>query len=562
MSPDRILRLGDNITTDDIIPAFRCSDADPSRLARYAFEHMLEGNWLSEYDAIEAGENFGCGSAREHAPLAIQASGIRVVRARSFGEMFFRNAVNIGLPVELIDREPLAPLIREIIAAGGLFAWRRAGGRADEAPVRPSRPMTLVEKILARASGRTVVAPGDALEIAVDLALLHDGVTGPIDRIFTRQFGLDATLWDRQRVVLVADHLIQTSDIRGDPRASALYKVMGRFAERHDCRFLDQVSPGDAQGICHVLLPEAGLIAPAAVIAGTDSHTCTYGAFGALGLGVGSSDMAQILATGRTWMIVPPTIRVELNGHLPNAVHAKDIVLKLLSVLGADGALGRVLEFVGPVLGQLSMDERMTLTNMAVESGAISGLIAPDDSTRRFVDDRGVRPLDWMQADADAAYDHVCQLDLSDLEPQVAEPSSPDNVVPARLVKGRPITTAFIGSCTGGKLDDLAAAAMAIAGQRVAPGVRFYVVPATQAVRRAARRLGYLDILEACGARILKTGCGACINAGIGSLEADDVAIFATSRNFTGRSGHPAARVYLASPRTVAKSAVRGAIDA
>ncbi len=565
-APDRArtLRLGDDVNTDDLIPARRCTRADPEHLARYALEHVVgEGRLASDYDRIVAGRNFGCGSSREHAPIALQAAGIRKVRAESFAEIFFRNAVNIGLRLEIAGGRRNDPDVSRIVASGGQshINRERSAGRQEVPPSATApRPMTLAEKLIARASGNAFVIPGETVFARVDLAMSHDAVAGPTARLFHREFGPAARVFDPDRIVLVADHFIQVNDVRPDPGATALHDEMRAFARAQGCRLYDVVAPGDAAGICHLLLPEEGWVRPGMLIAGTDSHTCTYGAFGSFAMGVGTTDMANLFATGDVWIRVPRTIRFVLEGSLPPGTSAKDVMLFLLGRIGCDGAAGRVMQFAGSVIDALPMEERMTLANMAIECGAICGLIEPDDRTRAWVADHAEEPFESLAGDPDAEFETEHRFDLSDLLPQVAQPPRPDHVVAVRELGEVAITRAFVGSCTGGKLHDLAEAAAALAGRRIAPGVAMFVVPASQRVRSEAERLGYLATLEEAGAQVLKSGCGACINAGRGTLASDEAGIYATNRNYRGRSGEPSSRHYLASPRVVALSAVHGRI--
>lgn len=560
---EKILRLGDDINTDDIIPAKRGTHSDPAYLKRYALEHWIGEGKLLEYDVIEAGDNFGCGSSREFAAVALKAAGIQKVRARSFAEIFYRNSINIGLPLEKIGADRQPSVVEAIIQAGGLFAFnqQRRNGQIEipKSQTLP-RPMTMAEKLLARASGNACVQPGEVVFARVDLAMSHDAIAATVGDLFYQQFGQDARVWDADRIVLVADHFIQINDIRPDPRAMLMHQQMVQFARAQDCHLLDVVSPGDAAGICHVLLPEQGFIRPGMVIAGTDSHSCTYGAFGSFATGIGTTDMANLFATGDLWMRVPGTLLFELSGTLPRCISAKDIMLFILGQIGCDGAIGQVMEFRGRVMEQLPIDERLTLANMAIECGAVCGLIPVDHLTRDYICERTTDPFDEIIGDRDAAYAQVYRFDLSQMEPQVARPPQPDRVVGISKLAETPITRAFIGSCTGGKLFDLAQAAEVLQGQRVAPGVSLFVVPASQSIRQQAQVLGYLDILQQAGAQILKSGCGACINAGLGVLGKNEVGVYATNRNFKGRSGDPTSQNYLASPRTVAISAVRGKI--
>ncbi|MEH2155320.1 aconitase/3-isopropylmalate dehydratase large subunit family protein [Nostoc sp.] len=561
---NNVLHLGDDINTDDIIPANRATNDHPDSLKHYALEHVIGEGELLKYNVIEAGENFGCGSSREVAPIALQAAGIEKIRARSFAEIFYRNSINIGLSLEILGEKQENPVVDAIAVAGGLMSFnqlRRQGQITIPRSLTPTRPMTLVEKLLAKASGNTYVQPGEVVFAQVDLALSHDAVAGPVAKTFYKQYGEGAKLWDSQKVVLVADHFIQVNDIRADDKAYLMYDQMIQFAQDQGCHLFDMVSPGEAAGICHVLLPEKGFVRPGMIIAGTDSHTCTYGALGAFSTGVGTTDMANIYATGDMWIRVPPTIVFELSGTLPSKISAKDIILFILGQIGCAGATSKVMEFRGSILTQLPFDERLTLANMAVECGAICGLIVPDEVTREYVKNRASEKFVEIIGDADAEYEKVYQFDLSDLEAQVARPPKPDQVVAISQLEDIPISKAFIGSCTGGKLYDLAQAAEVLKGRQLADGVNLFIVPASIEIREQAQELGYLDIFEQAGAQILKTGCGACINSGLGVLAKEETGIYATNRNFKGRSGDPTGKNYLASPRTVAISAVNGKIS-
>ncbi|AFZ37864.1 homoaconitate hydratase family protein [Stanieria cyanosphaera PCC 7437] len=561
---ENILYLGDDINTDDIIPAKRGTNGDLEHLARYALEYLIGENKLKEYNIIEAGDNFGCGSSREYAPLAIKAAGIKKVRARSFAEIFYRNSINIGLNLEIIGENQNNSVIEAISQAGGLIAFnqQRLQGKVTIPPSHTKpRPMTIAEKLLAKASGNQYVQPGEVIFAKVDLAMSHDAIAFPVGQLFYQHFGQDAKVWDANRVVLVADHFIQINEIRKDLGAVEMYQGMVDFAKQQGCHLLDLVASGEAQGICHVLLPEQGFIRPGMIIAGTDSHSCTYGAFGAFSTGVGTTDMANIFATGDLWLRVPATLLFELSGNLPQDISAKDIMLFILSQIGCHGATGKVIEFRGSIIEQLSIDERMTLANMAIEAGAICGLIAPDHKTIEYLQQKSTKKeFNIVTSDPDTEYEQVYQFDLSNLEPQIARPPKPDQVVNISELEEITITKAFIGSCTGGKLNDLAQAAKVLKGHKVASQVSLFVVPASQEVRQQAEKLGYLAIFQQAGAQILKSGCGACINAGIGVLEREEIGIYATNRNFKGRSGDPTGKNYLASPRIVAISAIKGKI--
>ena len=561
---EKVLKLGDDINTDDLIPAHRSTNPDPEHQKHYVLEHMIGIDALLQYEIIEAGENFGCGSSREYAPIAIKAAGIKLVRARSFAEIFYRNSINIGLTLEIIDESQDNPVVTAITAAGGLTAFNQQ--RLHNQVTIPqsstiSRSMTMAEKMLAKASGNEYVQPGEVVFAQVDLAMSHDAIAAPVFEQFRTNFGENTQIWDANKVVLVADHFIQVNDIRVDPQATKLYQKMVDFAHQYGCKLFDLVSPGEASGICHVLLPEQGLIHPGMIIAGTDSHSCTYGAFGSFSTGVGTTDMANILATGDMWLRVPGTIVFELGGILPEGISAKDIMLFILGKIGCQGAIGKVLEFRGSIIEQLSIDERMTLSNMAVECGAMCGLIVPDAVTAEYLQAKNASEYIPVVGDEDAVYDSVYQFDLSQLEAQIACPPKPDNVVNLSELPDTPITLAFIGSCTGGKLSDLAQAAEILKDRQVNPNVQMYVVPASQLIRQQAEALGYFDIFAQAGVQILKSGCGACINSGKGVLGKQETGIYATNRNFTGRTGDPTGKNYLASPRVVSISAVNGKIS-
>ena len=560
----KVLQLGDDINTDDIIPAHRSTNPDPEHQKHYVLEHLIGIDTLLDYEVIEAGKNFGCGSSREYAPIAIKAAGIKLIRAQSFAEIFYRNSINIGLELEISIATKDNPIVKAISTAGGLTAFNQQ--RLQDKVAIPqsttnSRPMTMAEKMLAQASGNNYVQPGEVVFAKVDLAMSHDAIAAPVFEQFRNSFGAQTQIWDTNKVVLVADHFIQVNDIRVDPQATKLYQRMVDFADHYGCKLFDLVSPGEAAGICHVLLPEQGLIHPGMIIAGTDSHSCTYGAFGSLATGVGTTDMANILATGDMWLRVPSTIVIELEGRLPETLSAKDIMLFILGKIGCQGAIAKVLEFRGSVIEQLSIDERMTLSNMAVECGAMCGLIVPDAITAEYLQNKNVADYSPVMGDIDAEYEQIYQFDLTYLEPQIACPPKPDNVVGISKLPDTPITLAFIGSCTGGKLTDLAQAASILKNRQVNKNVQMYVVPASQQVRRQAENLGYFDIFTQAGAQILKSGCGACINSGKGVLGKQETGIYATNRNFTGRTGDPTGKNYLASPRVVSISAINGKIS-
>ncbi len=419
-------------------------------------------------------------------------------------------------------------------------------------PKTSNSGQTLAQKLLARASGSELVAPGDIVVVQVDLAMAHDS-SGP-RRWKPHLEALGASLWDPSRIVIVSDHYVPAVD----GESAAILKLTREFAnEQRIGHFFDM------EGICHAILPQKGLLRPGIFVAGGDSHTPHAGAFGCYAAGFGATDMLGIVVTGQTWTIVPETIRVELTGRLQSHVSAKDVMLLLCRELGMDNAF-KAIEYGGPGVAAMSMDERMVLSNMAAELGGEVGLVAADDVTLAHIRAHGgtasEADLAW-KPDPDAAYERTISINLSDLEPQIALPHSPANSFSIDHAVGAPIHQAYIGACVGAKLEDLHMAAQVLTGQRVAKGVRLLVAPASSQVTSDAAADGTLSILLAAGATLLPSGCGACAGMGAGLLAAGETCISTTNRNFKGRMGHSEAFVYLGSPYTVAASAIAGCVS-
>ena len=411
--------------------------------------------------------------------------------------------------------------------------------------------MTITQKILAAHAGLEKVEPGELIEVDVDFSLAND-ITAPIAIERFRQAGAKK-IYDADRVALVPDHFVPNKDIESANQC----KILRDFAVEYKLPHFYEVG---RMGIEHALLPEQGLVLPGDVVVGADSHTCTYGGLGAFATGVGSTDLAAVMITGRIWFRVPASIKFIFQGDLSPWVSGKDLILYTIGQIGVDGARYRAMEFTGPVISQLSMDQRLTMANMAIEAGAKTGIIAPDDCTRAFVDERAQRPYKFYQSDANAQYEQVITFDVSGIEPQVALPPSPANSQPISSLGATTIDQVVIGSCTNGRLEDLQVAAKILEGRRVAPGVRCLIIPATQAIYRQAMDEGLFTIFLEAEAAISTPTCGPCLGGHMGVLAAGERAVATTNRNFVGRMGHPESEVYLASPAVAAASAVLGRI--
>jgi 3-isopropylmalate/(R)-2-methylmalate dehydratase large subunit len=610
-----------NVSTDELTPAWACYYYDQT-LARYCLVGLRGG--IVERDAVRtggfqvivSGASKGCGSSRETAPFAELSCGVRVVFAPSFEKIYLQNCQNIGLltstDFSLLERlergealelsefsTQLSPISRGIVQAGGLFAYNAARLRGDVQPAlteRPLRPMTLVEKILATHAvrdaergvlGLDAVAPGDAFFARADLRFSHEYVTPMADALFRAGFGELAQVADPDSLLLFRDHLTFLESVMPEPhralglveQSRELASVQQAFAERHGVRLFGEVErDGHAAGseaICHQKIIEDFAL-PGQLVIGTDSHTCMAGVLGCLAFGVGSTDMANAWLTRDVRVDVPESVHIVLNGALPSGVCAKDVMLFLLArpEIKSGGAVGKVLEFSGPGLAQLSLGERATLTNMAVEAGAFTGIIAADEVVIDYLMQarglaRAALEASVVRADPDATYARTIELDLGQVPIMIAVPSDPRSGIPLATLEQSVgsavrIDIAYGGSCTGGKTSDMDLYAGVIRealerGLKVAPGVLFYLQFGSQSVRRYAAARGYIELFERIGASLLDPSCGACIRAGPGtSTSAEQVTVSAVNRNFPGRSGP--GKVYLASPRVIAASAIAGKI--
>ena len=424
--------------------------------------------------------------------------------------------------------------------------------------------MNIAEKILARHCGREAVKPGDMVMARLDMVLGTD-VTVPLSVDVFREMGA-RRVFDPHKIALVNDHFVPAKDVK----AATLSQIMRNFAHEQNITHYFEVG---RSGICHSLLPDAGLVQPGDLVVGADSHTCTYGALGAFATGIGSTDMACAWALGELWFRVPESVKVVVEGKFQPFVGAKDLILHIVSRLGADGALYQALEFTGDGITRLGMDGRFTVCNMAIEAGAKTGLMAPDEVTWEYVrkcesvkvrknsGTQALRHSGTLRSDSDAQYTRVLEVDLNGLEPQVAEPYLPSNAKPVGQLSGVKVHQVVIGSCTNGRMEDFRAAARVMGERPVHPDVRLIIIPATPEIMRGLLREGLVERFVEAGAVISPSTCGPCIGGHMGVLAAGEVGLFTTNRNFHGRNGHPDSKVYLAGPEVAAATAVAGRIS-
>jgi 3-isopropylmalate/(R)-2-methylmalate dehydratase large subunit len=423
--------------------------------------------------------------------------------------------------------------------------------------------MTITEKILARESGASIVQPGDNIWVNAGILLTHD-VCGPgTIGIFQQEFGKDAKVFDREKIVILPDHYIYTADVKAHRNIDTLRAFV---KEQNLPYFYDPGTPSYC-GVCHVALPELGHVRPGETIFGTDSHTCTHGALGAFSSGIGNTDAGFIMGTGKLLVKVPPTLRFVLDGKMPSYLSAKDLILHIIGDITVDGATYCAMEFTGSAIEALSIEERCTICNMAVEAGAKNGIIAPDQKTFDYVNARTKKSYEPLYSDRDAKIQAEYRYDVSKLEPVVAKPHLPDNKALARDCRDVKVTQVYIGSCTGGKLEDFIMAAQLLKGRKVA--IKTLIVPATRHVEQ-----GLIDtkidgqslraIFEAAGVEpIAPPSCAACLGGPIdtfGRTHGNEVVVSTTNRNFIGRMGSKDSQVYLASPYTAAATAIKGTI--
>ena len=585
----RIWTFGNDIDTDTIIPGKRGTIPTIEEMKKYAFELLKPefGSTVRPGDILVAGSNFGCGSSREQAATVLSHNGVRCIIAKSFARIFFRNAFNSGIilltcdgiqdvvkggDIVTVDLEqhkvsangkefPVGAIpqnLFDIVAHGGLIAdtkRRLAGGFQPEPHKelddreRRRKGFTLAEKILRKNAGVEQVKPGDIVISHPDMFMIHDIYT-PYLLDTLHQIGAKK-IFAPDRVTIVFDHCMPTAVAKND---SAHYDAGLELAKEYG---IEKLHIGE--GICHSLMHEKKYARPGCVATATDSHTTTYGGAGCFCSGIGTAEMAAALITGELWFKIPEAIKIVLNGHLPKGVLSKDVILKILGDIKADGGQYKSLEFTGPAAHEMSMDARFTVANMALEAGAKCGLFEAD---QKAADYYGVplSEIDWVTMDEEAQYEKVLTYDVNELEPQLSCPQGVDNVHPIREVEGTPMDEVYLGSCTNGSIEDLAIAAEILKGKHVPETMRFIVVPATNAVFKEAIRRGYIRTFIEAGAVICHPCCGLCCGMPYGLMYDDERILSTANRNFIGRQGTKKTLSYLCSPAVAAATALTGVV--
>lgn len=585
----RIWTFGNDIDTDTIIPGKRGTIPTIEEMKKYAFELLKPefGSTVRPGDILVAGSNFGCGSSREQAATVLSHNGVRCIIAKSFARIFFRNAFNSGIilltcdgiqdvvkggDIVTVDLEqhkvsangkefPVGAIpqnLFDIVAHGGLIAdtkRRLAGGFQPEPHKelddreRRRKGFTLAEKILRKNAGVEQVKPGDIVISHPDMFMIHDIYT-PYLLDTLHQIGAKK-IFAPDRVTIVFDHCMPTAVAKND---SAHYDAGLELDKEYG---IEKLHIGE--GICHSLMHEKKYARPGCVATATDSHTTTYGGAGCFCSGIGTAEMAAALITGELWFKIPEAIKIVLNGHLPKGVLSKDVILKILGDIKADGGQYKSLEFTGPAAHEMSMDARFTVANMALEAGAKCGLFEADQKTADYY---GVplSEIDWVTMDEEAQYEKVLTYDVNELEPQLSCPQGVDNVHPIREVEGTPMDEVYLGSCTNGSIEDLAIAAEILKGKHVPETMRFIVVPATNAVFKEAIRRGYIRTFIEAGAVICHPCCGLCCGMPYGLMYDDERILSTANRNFIGRQGTKKTLSYLCSPAVAAATALTGVV--
>lgn len=578
----RIFKFDKDVDTDQIIASQYLLFPTIDEMKSHTFE-SLDSDFASAVkpgDFVVADDNFGCGSSREQAPSVLKALGVKAVIAKSFARIFYRNAINIGLPVivckELHDEvnsgdecelsledgiitvngktytcTKLPAKMQAILNQGGLIASLNDEAEESESAAvtvgEAKHGMTIAEKIIARAAGLSQVKAGDIATVTLDRLMSNDGTTHLTIGMYEKL--KNPHIADKDKLVWIVDHNIPSDS----PKTAASQKKMRDFAKANDIKFYE------GEGVCHQVMMENHVV-PGELIFGADSHTCAYGALGAFGTGVGCTDYLYAMVTGTSWVMVPGTLRFNLKGKLNDGVYARDLILSIIGKIGANGANYKAMEFAGEGLHSLSMADRISICNLCVEAGAKTALMEVDDVAMDYLKEHGREPKACFTSDDDAEFEQVYDIDLSTIQPIVAKPHFVDNVVPAKESLGVKIDEAFLGSCNNGRIEDLRVGAAIIKGKKVAPKVRFLVVPASRSVYLQAMKEGLLDIFMDAGAIVMNPNCSVCWGSCQGVIGEGETLISTGTRNFKGRAGHKDSFVYLASAATVTASAIKGEI--
>ncbi len=585
----KIWKFGDDIDTDTIIPGRRGTIPSIDEMKKYAFELLKPefGETVRQGDILVAGTNFGCGSSREQAATVLSSNGVSCIIAKSFARIFFRNAFNSGIlllqsdeiqefceggDIVTVDVDQRSVSVNgrsfkvgeipenlfNIVANGGLIEDTKKRIQEGIKPLEIAalakdelykEGYTLAEKLLRKNSGVSHVVPGDIVVTKPDMFMIHDIYTTYLLATL-KKMGAEK-IHDPDKVTIVWDHCMPTAVANNDYDH---YHAGLELAEKYGITKLHV-----GEGICHSLMHEKKYAKPGEVATATDSHTTTYGGAGNFCTGIGTAEMAAALVTGELWFKVPSAIKVVLNGHLEDGVLSKDVILKLLGDIKADGGQYKSIEFTGPVAREMSMDARFTMANMALEAGAKCGLFEVDEKTAEYY---GIplSEIDWVKMDDQATYEKVITYNINELEPQLSCPQGVDNVHPISEMIGTQIDEVYLGSCTNGSLEDLAIAAKILEGKKVAQGLRFIVSPATNKVFKEAIEAGYIRTFIEAGGVIIHPCCGLCCGMPYGLMSDDESILLTANRNFIGRQGTAKTLSYLSSPAVAAATAITGVV--
>lgn len=585
----RIWKFGDDIDTDTIIPGKRGTIPTIEEMKKYAFELLKPefGSTVQAGDILVAGSNFGCGSSREQAATVLSYNGVRCIIAKSFARIFFRNAFNSGIlllqcdgiqevcdggDIVTVDVEAQTVSVNgksfqvgaipenlfNIVSNGGLIEdtkKRLAAGnkRTEITPLsieQCRKPgYTMVEKLLKKNAGKEHVQPGDIVITRPDMFMVHDIYTTYLLDTLNR-IGVDK-IDNPDKVTIVFDHCMPTAVAKNDYDH---YNAGIALSEKYGIKKMHI-----GEGICHTIMHQKKYAKPGQIATATDSHTTTYGGAGNFCSGIGTAEMAAALITGELWFKVPDAIKIVLNGHLQNGVMSKDVILKILGDIKADGGQYKSLEFTGPAAHEMSMEQRFTVANMALEAGAKCGLFEADEKTAAYYD-MPLEEIDWVCVDEDAKYEKVLTYDVSALSPQLSCPQGVDNVHPIDEVLGTKIDEVYLGSCTNGSIEDMAVAAEILKGKKVAEGLRFIVSPSTNQVFKESIEKGYIRTFIEAGAVICHPCCGLCCGMPYGLMSDDERILSTANRNFIGRQGTKKTLSYLCSPAVAAATAIAGVV--